>query len=201
MSDPEFVSQDTIRLVAAAQAGDRDATESLFERYYPRVRQVVALRMGMTLRQWEELDDIAQESMLDAFRGLEGFEPESEGSFRNWISRIVENNIRDHARKGKAAKRGSGKVRNFAAYGANVLTDSVTPGMDPTPSEIVAGREAEQRLEAALLGLDERHREVITLRRLCEMSYAEVAAEMGLDKESTARSLFSRALSRLSVAL
>ncbi len=40
----------TTCLVLAAQGGDRDALEGLFRRYLPRVRQIVALRLGYSLR-------------------------------------------------------------------------------------------------------------------------------------------------------
>lgn len=37
----------TVSLVKKAQDGDRQAMEDLFVRYLPRVRQIVALRLGM----------------------------------------------------------------------------------------------------------------------------------------------------------
>ncbi len=59
----------------------------------------------------------------------------------------------------------------------------------------------EERLEAALLQLESRHRRVIDLRRLCGFSYEEIAKEMNLGSEATARSLFARALNKLACLL
>src|SRR5262245_12995939 len=92
---------ETILLVRAAQRGDAEALEALFTRYLPRVRQIVALRLGWRLRQLLEVDDIVQEVLLDAFQGLGQFEPRSEGSFRNWLARTVEREIVDTSRTEK----------------------------------------------------------------------------------------------------
>jgi DNA-directed RNA polymerase specialized sigma24 family protein len=99
--------------VSAAQEGDRRALEELFARYLPRVRQIVALRMGRRQRQILEVDDVAQEALLSVFRGLERFEHRSQGSFRNWLARCVESQVAGAARKAGARKRGGGKVRLF----------------------------------------------------------------------------------------
>lgn len=48
-----------------AQDGDRAALETLFTRYLPRVRRIVAARMGCTLAGFAVEDDVVQESLLD----------------------------------------------------------------------------------------------------------------------------------------
>lgn len=196
-----FAFQETVTLVRRTQAGDREAERTLFERYLPRVRQIVALRIGKPMRELSEDEDIVQDSLLDAFRKLQDLEHVSEGSFHNWVVCLVENNIRDHWRRGRAEKRGAGRVKPFADYETSVLAQSIPTGRDPSPSAVARGREMEEGLERALLSLSERHRRVIDLRRLCEMSYAEIAQAMGLGSESSARSLYSRAITELSKRL
>ena len=66
--DPAESYEATLELVGAAQKGDRSALEALFERYLPRVRQIVALRMGRRLNQVVEFDDIAQDVLLKVFQ-------------------------------------------------------------------------------------------------------------------------------------
>lgn len=138
---------------------------------------------------------------MHAFVSLDRFDHRSEGSFRNWLASIVENRIRDRWRRSTALKRGDGKVRPFSAFGSSVLSESILAGKQATPSQEAVGHETEERLEAALLALDERSRRAIELRRLCGMSYAEVAVEMGLGTESSARAMVARALARLSPLL
>ena len=47
------------------------------------------------------------------------------------------------------------------------------------------------------LGIDPEGREIIVLRQLCQMTYAEVAEAMGFAEEATARKACSRALKKL----
>lgn len=191
----------TAALVGRAQSGDGPATDELFERYLPVVRRVVALRMGVRLAELAESEDLVQEALLEAFRSLDGFVPRSQGSFRNWLATVAENRIRDVVRRAHAEKRGAGRARTFSAADSGSLSSSIFAGNEPTPSEMARGSELEERLERALLALDERDRRVIELRRLTGMTYEEIAAELELGGASSARSLFARALGKLSDSL
>lgn len=187
----------TTLLIRAAQAGDATAREALFARYLPRVRQIVALRMGQRLRQLIEVDDVVQEVLLDAFQGLEKFEPRSEGSFRNWLARCVEREIVDSARTETRKKRGGGAVRRFSDCDSSLLGSSIFGADATSPSAGVRLDELGERIEEALLQLPAYQRDLIVLRALCEMSYAEIAAELGISREETVRVAFSRALRQL----
>lgn len=193
--DPRLRS--TTRLVGAARDGDRRALEALFERYLPRVRLIVAVRLGKRQRQILEVDDIAQEVLLKIFKGLERVEQRSEGDFRNWLARLVECQIADAVRHANAEKRGGGKVRLFSDVGSDSLRSSLFPAQGPTPSKAARAREREERLEDALTALQKHHREVIVLRRLCGLSYEEIAAELGFRQAETARKAYSRAMEKL----
>jgi RNA polymerase sigma-70 factor (ECF subfamily) len=187
----------TTLLVRAAQGGDAAALEALFARYLPRVRQIVALRMGWRLRQVLEVEDIVQEVLLDAFQGLEKFQPRSEGSFRNWLARSIEREIVDAARTESRKKRGGGAVRRFGDYDSALLGSSIFGADVTSPSAGVRVDELGARLEEALLEMPAYQRDLIVLRALCEMSYAEVAGELGISREETVRVAYSRALRQL----
>ncbi|MBI1850249.1 MAG: sigma-70 family RNA polymerase sigma factor [Planctomycetes bacterium] len=191
MSDDELGM--TLVQLRAAREGDRAALNDLLARYLPWVRQIVALTLGRPLAQCGDLDDIVQESLLEAFQTLERSDQRTEGSFRYWLARLAENNVRDHIRRTKAKKRGGGHAPLFADCGRSTLAESMLPGLQPTPSEVAIGRELEAKLEATLLRLDDRYREVIVLRKMCGMSFKEIADAMGFTKEVTARSIFFRA--------
>ncbi len=83
-----------------------------------------------------------QESLLDAFRAIDQFRHRSEGSFRNWLARIVENNVRDHARRGGALKRGGGKVRVFRDLYESSSAGPELPGRDASPSQVARTHES-----------------------------------------------------------
>jgi RNA polymerase sigma-70 factor (ECF subfamily) len=192
-----FDPETTLRLVHLARDGDSAALEALFTRYLPRVKQMVALRLGYRARDLATHEDIVQDALLRTFQNLEQFEEQSEGGFRNWLARCVQNVIHDHFRRSNAAKRGSGKVRAFSSYESDDLSAIVFAGSDPTPSSIASRQETIELIETALLDMKEHQREVIVLRLFCEMSYEEVGATLGIQEEATVRKLFSRAMSEL----
>ena len=198
MQDPELAA--TVLLVAAAQQGDRQALETLFERYLPRVRRIAAVRLGKTAAQFAELEDVVQDSLTEAFRALASFEHQSDGGFCNWLARCVENNVTDLVRRGQAQKRGAGRVQRRADL-ASGSWSSALPGKEPTPSQAAGAHELDEQIERAILRLKPNYREVIILRTACGMSAREVAAEMGLATPEDAQKLFERARQRLAALL
>lgn len=197
----ELTLERTTRLVSDARDGDREAVEILFERYLPRVRRMVSLRLGRRLADLGAEEDLVQETLLEAFRSIERFEHRSVGSFRSWLAQLAVNRIRDAARHLDARKRGEGRERPFAAYDSRVLTESVFAGRQSGPEEVASEREFADRIEAALLVLSERDRRVIELRRIAELSFEEIANELELGSAASARAQFARSLRRLSAEL
>ena len=191
----------TTQQVRAAQDGDGLALNELLRRYLPRVRRIVASRMGKPRSEFVDHDDVVQETFTDVITSIQTFEPRSEGAFCNWLASCVVNNIRDLARRGNAIKRGRGEVQNFADLGETYLTDSLFEGREPTPSAVARKSETEEALERAMLSLSDRYREAINLRVYCQMSYREMAEVMGLPSENTANVLFLRAREKLSKLL
>jgi RNA polymerase sigma-70 factor (ECF subfamily) len=201
MSETDPALAATVALVAAAQAGDRAALDELFARYLPRVRRIAAVRMGRTAAQFLELDDLVQESMLDAFRSLQSGQHRSEGSFCNWLARCVEHNLRDLLRRRRAAKRGGGRELRQADAAASGSWAAALPGREPTPSQAAAAQELDDRIERALLALNQRYREILVLRIGCGLSARESAAEIGAATVADAQKLFERARRRLAELL
>lgn len=192
--------EETLALVARAQGHDLAARDELFARYLPRVRAIVAMKLGRRVAQLAEDDDIVQDALLQALRGLPGFRPCSDGSFYDWISTIVANRIRDEWRRSTARKRDAARVVPFGPCDSSVLTSFLLPDPSPSPSEEAVGAEVGAELENALLELDERHREALVLREICGMSYGEMAEKFAL-AESSVRSLVTRAKAQLAERL
>ncbi len=59
----------SVELVHLAQAGDQNALNELFDRYYERVRSIVRLRLGKKLRLATESGDILQDTFAVARPG------------------------------------------------------------------------------------------------------------------------------------
>src|SRR5208283_88122 len=100
---------DTFALIRAGKEGDEHALNTLFARYHKRVLRIVRLRLNPELRERLRVQsmDIFQEVFLHSFRKFPFFQPTSEGSFIYWLSRIVENVIRDQLDFVLAKKRAS----------------------------------------------------------------------------------------------
>ena len=105
--------------------------------------------------------------------------------------------MRNHLRNDAAQKRGGGKVKRFTDFAESLAESIFADGDCLPPSHQARVREDEARIEAALLQLSQRYREVINLRVYCEMSYQEIADTMGLTTANTANVLFLRARHQL----
>ncbi|MBI4601213.1 MAG: hypothetical protein HY721_04550 [Planctomycetes bacterium] len=150
MSHESF--QDTLHFIRTAQEGKPRALEALIERHLPRMRQIVALRMGRLLRRMGDVEDLVQDVVVRVLKGLPRFEQRSEGGFRNWLPRCVERQVADQARAWGRKKRGGGNVMRFSDCGS-VLASSIFEGREPSPSAVARAKELAERLEDALSGL------------------------------------------------
>ncbi len=193
--------QTTIRLLRGARDGNRRDLDDLFVRYLPKVRRIVALRLGYPLKDFATYEDIVQESLLRVFEKLEHFEEMTEGTFQNWIASCVASAVNLYFRKAGAKKRGGGKVRVFGGLQSEGLSVSIFKAEGPGPSTVASERELEETLEETLLSLKSHHREIIILRHLCGMSSREIAEAMGFGNPATARKVLSRAMGELKACL
>jgi RNA polymerase sigma factor (sigma-70 family) len=188
----------TLILLRAAQAGDADATNRLFERYRDRLLQVVSLQLGKRRSALlEDEEDIVQDTLLKAFQNLGSFTPRSDGALLHWLARLAENNLRDAVRRERAQKRGEGRVRPRADLSSAFLMSSIFSSGEPSPSQVAAAGELAEKVETLLIELPERERRAFVMRCLCAASFEEVAAELGLGSAATARSFYSRMMARL----
>ncbi len=189
--------QSTLQLIRLAQAGDVHALDDLAARYLPCVRQIVSLRVGSQLRRHADIDDLVQDAIVRILADLSSYQPRTEGTFRNWLARCVENEVIDQARRHSSRKRGHGRVLRFADCDSRALHSTIFAGSEPAPSQWARAAETAERIREELLQMPEHQRELIILRTLCDMSYEDVALELGLPTAGAARVACSRALAQL----
>ncbi len=77
--------QDDLQLVAASKGGDQDAFAQLVQRYQRRVFNLVY----HMLQQYEEANEMTQETFLAAWQGLPAFR--GDARFATWLYRIAYN--------------------------------------------------------------------------------------------------------------
>jgi len=153
-------------LVSQAQAGDREAVQTLLERYQ---RRLLAVIVGM-VRNPEDAKEILQETFVRTFRSLEGFKGES--SFYTWIYRIAMNLAIDHQRRG--GKRPLVEFDETIGVKEDAVGEgSAILGVDPFKS--VRSRELGRKIFEAIESLTPDHRAVILLREIDGLSYEEIS--------------------------
>ena len=85
-----------VQTVIAAQAGDAEALDSLLSSYLPLIYNIV----GRGLSGHADVDDVVQETMLRAVRGLGDLRDPA--AFRSWLVAVAIRQMRDHYRARQA---------------------------------------------------------------------------------------------------
>ena len=193
---------DTVTLIRRGKQGDKHALNILFARYQGRVLRIVRLRLSAERREKVKVQsmDILQEVFLHAFRKLQDFEPTGEGALLHWLSRIVENVIRDELDYVAAQKRASvvecSLDQTIGAAEDHLHLRDVIPYEGTSPTQHVMKRDIESVVDNLLLELDEPEREVIIQRKMEGLTFSEMASDLG-KTEDAVRKQFNRSFQKL----
>jgi len=189
--------------IERARKGDEEARNALFERYGPRVTEVVHVRMRSFLRGYAQSGDLVQMALLEAFRRLGDFELRGRTSFAHWLARLVESelcNTYDYLTRAKRDVR-----RNIALEApADGDADGGPAGGlagGPTPSRVLVANERAEIVRECLSSLPERYREIILMRDYEDTDWEDVRTNLGLTTENAARMLHLRAVTKLGECL
>src|SRR5262245_35171251 len=148
------------------------------------------------------VDDLLQQTFLDAFLSIHRLNERAYAAFAAWLSSIARRNLQDALRVLEADKRGGTR----RAVSLDAACDRLEPLLDEvaavslTPSRYAARNEAIARMREAVDALPMPHRDVVNRYDLEGQSMAEVAAAIGRTI-GTAHMLRSRALSWLAEML
>jgi RNA polymerase sigma-70 factor (ECF subfamily) len=156
-------------LIARCLAGEIEAFRPLVQRYQ-RLAFSVALRM---LGSRADAEDIAQQAFVDAFNALERFRGEGRThAFSTWLLRIAVNRSKDVLKS---------RRRTEEPLERDVPGNEAAFAYDPpTPEAHASSGERRERLEAALLQLPTKYREVLILKDAEDLSYEEIRAILQL---------------------
>jgi RNA polymerase sigma factor (sigma-70 family) len=178
--DPES----TFDLLERAHAGDRTALDALFSRYLRPLERWTSGRLPAWARSAADTQDVVQDTLLNAFKNLGGFEPRHEGAFQAYLRQAVMNQIRD-------------RLRRTAARPRTTLLDEDEHLHPSSPLEDAMAKQTFERYEAALTKLDATQREAIIGRFELGCSYEELATAMAKPSADAVRKVVSRALVHL----
>jgi RNA polymerase sigma-70 factor (ECF subfamily) len=195
---PEEVKDETALLVDKAQAGDVEALNGLFARYYEIMLDMARRRLGTKLRSKEEPADLAQTTFREAYRDFGSYNYRGEGSLLRWLIQILQNKIRDRAEFYSAGKRDLSMERSMETPADDGERRIFEPSADDlTVTMQVQQGEDFELVREALGELSEDHRRAITLVFFQGLSLREAGKQMGGRSEDAVRMLLRRAEGRL----
>lgn len=178
-------------LVERAQRGDKHAFELLVTKYQ---RKLVRL-LSRFIRDSSEVEDVAQEAFIKAYRALPNFRGDS--AFYTWLYRIGINTAKNYlVAMGRRAPTSTGMDAEEAEdLGETELLQDVN-----TPENQMMSRQVAETVNQTLEKLPEELRTAITLREMEGLSYEEIASIMNCPI-GTVRSRIFRAREAISVQL
>lgn len=157
-------------LVERVRNGDKRAFELLMEKY----RRKIGRLLSRMVRDPEEVEDIAQETFIKAYRALPQFR--GDAAFYTWLYRIAVNTAKNYL---------AARNRNMLTV-SDVMGDDeevgeerhVAPDID-TPDAQLLSKQIAYAVNEAVEALPEELRTAITLREIEGMSYEDIATFMG----------------------
>jgi len=178
----------TLALLRRATAGDQDAWHELFAVHQPLMRGVLRNRIPASLRARFDMEDIMQSAFLTLSQQGETLEVRDAPSFRAWLSRVLLNKLQDRLRN--ASRQGVREMRS--------PTEEVHqhPAQGPSLEELATQTELMARMYERILALPAIDRDIVNLRFVDQVAWADIARQTGL-AESTVRRRYRELLENI----
>jgi RNA polymerase sigma factor (sigma-70 family) len=159
-----------------AQAGDHQAFNSLLQSYIPSAYQVAF----MLLRERAGADDAVQEALIRTYKSIHRFNPEI-ASFKTWFHQILLHVTWNMAKR-----------KRFFSPWKDILYKS----RDGQPEQIYLQEEDQRELYKCIQKLSMKHKTVIILYYMQELSVSEIASILAVS-EGTVKSRLHHARGEL----
>jgi RNA polymerase sigma-70 factor (ECF subfamily) len=154
------------QLVARAQAGDKQAFDLLVSKYQRKLGRLLA----RFIRDPAEVEDVAQEAFVKAYRALPSFRGDS--AFYTWLYRIGINTAKNYL---VAMGRRAPTTTGFDSDEAEGFEDGDQLRDINTPESVLASKEIAATVQKAMEDLPDDLRTAIELREIEGLSYEEIA--------------------------
>ncbi|MGB6105963.1 MAG: RNA polymerase sigma factor RpoE [Pusillimonas sp.] len=157
-------------LVARVQRGDKRAFDLLVLKYQRKIMRLLS-RM---IRDPAEIEDVAQEAFIKAYRALPQFRGDS--AFYTWLYRIAINTARNWQ---VASGRRPNTLNVIETDDGETFSQIDNLTDNNTPESMATSREIVETVNAAINALPDDLRTAIVLREIEGMSYEDIAQSMG----------------------
>jgi RNA polymerase sigma-70 factor (ECF subfamily) len=166
-------TKDESALVHLAQT-DAQAFGALYDRYVQRVYRYCYYRTNSI----PEAEDLTAQIFLAALEGLPSYR--QDGHFAGWLFSIARRKVADYHRRASHLS----------------LEEAALPPIQTDLAMDVETSQRRERLRQLVQALGEEERELIHLRYVAELSFAEIAAVLRKKEEAVKKSLY-RLIARL----
>lgn len=155
-------------LVERAQGGDQHAFDQLVSKYQRKLGRL----LSRFIRDPAEVEDVAQEAFIKAYRALPSFRGDS--AFYTWLYRIGINTAKNHlVSRGRRPSNQDIDIVDAEQFGHTEHLSDVD-----TPESLLLSDEIKQKVGEVIARLPPDLRQAIVLRELEGLSYEEIAEAM-----------------------
>lgn len=166
---------DKIPLLVKAAKEDPDSFSGLYRHYVQPIYRYLYSRVGTV----HDAEDLTSQTFITAYESLARYR--EQGFFSAWLFRIARSKLMDHFRVNRH------DVRWEAAEKITVIPDAL--------GRVIQDEDTRQ-LQSLICELEENEQELIRLRYVAELSFAEMADLLGRREDAVKKSLY-RLLARL----
>lgn len=161
-------------LIERVKQGEKKATREFYEKYAFEIRAYLVVKLPKS----EDVEEILQDTFVSAFDSLALFRESA--SVKTWLLSIAKHEVADFYRKRYARK---------VVEKTGELFEGIAVEMR-TPEFMYKKKRVKERIEAALLSLDESYRRVLHLKYEVGLSVKEIASEIDKSFKATESLLY-----------
>ncbi|MGF1453017.1 MAG: RNA polymerase sigma factor [Opitutales bacterium] len=190
MPNPTDQLQDAA-LIERVRSGDSDAFGIIVSRHWDRIFS----RALHLLKNREDAEEVAQDTFIRAQRGLDNFR--GDAALSTWLYQIATNLSHNRYWYWWRRKRDASlSLEQTFGPDGEVTLENLLPAEGPSPGEEALTTEFMEQVGKGMEKLSKKHREVLTLRNIHNLSYEEIAEELKISV-GTVKSRIARARERL----
>ena len=182
-------------LVDRFKGGDEAAFNEMVSRYWDRIYTMV----NQLLRNSQDAEEVTQDAFIRAHRGLVNFR--GEAAFSTWLYQIATNLARNRYWYWWRRKRDHTiSFDQPVSYDNDTTLQELIPADVETPGDATVTQELVTHIAAGMEKLGAKHREILVLRNIKNLSYEEIAQILGISV-GTVKSRIARARESLRAQL
>ena len=186
ISETDTIDADEL-LIERIRAGDMAAYNVMVIRHYDRIFS----RVLQLLNNKQDAEEVTQDAFIRAHRGLENFR--GDASFSTWLYQIATNLAHNRYWYWFRRKRDQSiSLDQPQCEDGSLTLENVMPCADENPAEAVVTQEFVDRVSACMQYLNDKHKEVLILRNVKNLTYDEIAQQLEISV-GTVKSRIARA--------